>query len=130
MKGIRDRFITIRFTEEEYVNLGTIMKLEGYNSRSRFVRDRIFITSIRRRNLSQNDANLSKQIELLNAAINKIGINYNQTVKAVNRAVGLRDKEGNPVVTDRLMDFRLTGLKKQMDGILSEIDKLKAAIAD
>lgn len=130
MKGIRDRFITIRFTEEEYVNLGTIMKLEGYNSRSRFVRDRIFITSIRRRNLSQNDANLSKQIELLNAAINKIGINYNQTVKAVNRAVGLRDKEGNPVVTDRLMDFRLNGLKKQMDGILTEIQKLKAAIAD
>lgn len=115
---IRDKFVNVRFTEEEYVNLLTLMDLEGYNSRSRFIRTRIFDTAPRRRNLSKNEANTAKQYELLNSQIHKIGINYNQVVKAINTVVGIRDKTGKTVISQAMVEYKLGQLKKQMDNII------------
>lgn len=115
---IRDKFINIRFTEEEYVNLITLMDLEGYNSKSHFIRNRIFDTAPRRRNLSKNDANTAKQYELLNSQIHKIGINYNQVVKSINTVVGIRDKTGKTVISQTMVEYKLGQLKKQMDNII------------
>ena len=115
---IRDKFVNVRFTEEEYVNLLTLMDLEGYNSRSRFIRTRIFDTAPRRRNLSKNEANTAKQYELLNSQIHKIGINYNQVVKSINTVVGIRDKTSKTVISQAMVEYKLGQLKKQMDNII------------
>ena len=114
----RDKFVNVRFTEEEYVNLITLMDLEGYNSKSRFIRDRIFDTTLRRRNLSKNDANTAKQYELLNSQIHKIGINYNQVVKSINTIVGIKDRTDKTVISKAMVEYKLGQLKKQMDTIL------------
>lgn len=121
---IRDKFVNVRFTEEEYVNLLTLMDLEGYNSRSRFIRTRIFDTAPRRRNLSKNDANTAKQFELLNSQIHKIGVNYNQVVKSINTVVGIRDKNGKTVISSAMVEYKLGQLKKQMDNIIKLLQSI------
>lgn len=122
--NIRDKFVNVRFTEEEYVNLLTLMDLEGYNSRSRFIRTRIFDTAPRRRNLSKNEANTAKQFELLNSQIHKIGVNYNQVVKSINTVVGIRDKNGKTVISSAMVEYKLGQLKKQMDNIIKLLQSI------
>lgn len=121
---IRDKFVNVRFTEEEYVNLITLMDLEGFNSKSRFIRTRIFDTTPRRRNLSKNDANTAKQFELLNSQIHKIGVNYNQVVKSINTVVGIRDKNGKTVISSAMVEYKLGQLKKQMDNIIKLLQSI------
>ena len=84
MREVRKHYVNVRFSESEYENLATLMRLAGYRNRSRFIRESLLSTRCRRRNLSRNEANLSKQIELLRAEIRRVGVNYNQRVKTLN----------------------------------------------
>ena len=61
--------ITFRITDEEAIDLATMMSLEGFISRSKFIRKRVFGRKIQRRKLVSSDANICKQIEILRADV-------------------------------------------------------------
>lgn len=117
--------ITFRITDEEAINLDTLMSLEGFRSRSQFIRKRLFGRKVQRRKLVSSEANICKQIEILRADIKKIGVNYNQVVKAVNTAIKLKGRDGRPVVSTRSMEYKLSGMKTLMEGILAKVCEIK-----
>ena len=98
------------------------MRLEGYNNRSKYIREAVISTRIRRRNLSRNDANLSKQIDMLRVELKRIGVNYNQRVKALNTLARLRDKNGRVIVNAGDIDHDMMQMKRMMDGMVQKVN--------
>ena len=116
-------------TEGEVAKMEALMALEGFRSRSKYLRKGAAGPRVVRRNLRRTDANLSKQIELLRADIKRIGVNYNQVVKAVNTLSLLRDKRGNAVVTAQTLDGNLTDLKTMMLSVLEKVETISAEVS-
>ena len=115
-------------TEGEVAKMEALMALEGFRSRSKYLRKVAAGPRVVRRNLRRTDANLSKQIELLRVDIKRIGVNYNQVVKAVNTLSLLRDKRGNAVVTAQTLDGNLTDLKTMMLSVLEKVETISAEV--
>ena len=122
--------ISFRISEEEMAKLDAAMSLEGYRSRSRYIREVLMRGRLRRRYLSRNDANVGKQLELLRAEIKRIGVNYNQVVRAVNTLAQLRDKRGNAVISSQIIDGKLGDLHQMMISVMDKVDKVCADISD
>ena len=117
-------------SEEEAAKLDAVMALEGFRSRSRYIRHVLMRGRLRRRYLSRNAANLSKQIEILRAEIKRIGVNYNQVVRAVNSMAKLRDKQGNAVITSHTIEGKLTDLRQMMISVLDKIESISTEVSD
>ena len=120
----------MRFSEAEYENLATLMRLAGYRNRSKFIRESLLSKRYRRRNLSLNDANLSKQIELLRAEIRRIGVNYNQRVKTLNTLAKFRDRQGRMIVSRTDIEHDMTDMKRMMDSMVSKVGLIEKEVAD
>lgn len=114
-------FIGFRITEEENIKLKSLMSMMGYRNVSLFIRDQLLKTRVQRRNLRRTEANLSRQIEQLTTEIKRIGVNYNQVVKALNTLAKLRDGRGNAVVTATAIDGNLTDMKLLMESLLTKV---------
>ena len=121
MKEKRTRKITIRVTDSEALKLKSLMSMMGYRNVSLFIRDQLLKTRVQRRNLRRTEANLSRQIEQLTTEIKRIGVNYNQVVKALNTLAKLRDGRGNAVVTATAIDGNLTDMKLLMESLLTKV---------
>ena len=106
------------------------MHLSGYNNRSKFIRYSILQRRDRRRYLSRNDANVSKQIELLRLDLKRIGVNYNQRVKALNRLANLKDRQGKAIVNARDIEHDMSEMKRMMDGMVKTFSEIRAAVLD
>ena len=130
MKENKTVKITFRMSEEEAAKLDAVMALEGFRSRSRYIRHVLMRGRLRRRYLSRNAANLSKQIEILRAEIKRIGVNYNQVVRAVNSMAKLRDKQGNAVITSHTIEGKLTDLRQMMISVLDKVEAISAEVSD
>ncbi len=117
-------------TEEDVAKLDALMSMEGYRSRSTYIRKKILGARVFRRNLRRHEANISKQIELLRAEIRRIGVNYNQVVRAVNSMSRLRDKRGNAVITAHTIDGKLTDLRQMMVSVLDKVDAIGEEVSD
>ena len=121
MREVRKHYVNVRFSESEYENLATLMRLAGYRNRSRFIRESLLSTRCRRRNLSRTEANLSKQIELLRAEIRRVGVNYNQRVKTLNTLAKFRDRQGRMIVSATDIEHDMTDMKRMMDTMVSKV---------
>ena len=117
-------------SEEEAAKLDAAMALEGFRSRSRYIRHVLMRGRLRRRYLSRNAANLSKQIEILRTEIKRIGVNYNQVVRAVNSMAKLRDRQGNAVITSHTIEGKLTDLRQMMISVLDKVEAISAEVSD
>ena len=106
------------------------MHLSGYNNRSKFIRYSILHRRDRRRFLSRNDANVSKQIELLRLDLKRIGVNYNQRIKALNRLANLKDRQGKAIVNARDIEHDMSEMKRMMDGMVKTFSEIRAAVLD
>lgn len=122
--------ISFRITEEEAAKLDTLMAMQGFRSRSKYIREMILGVRLFRRNLRRHDANIAKQIEILRQEIKRIGTNYNQIVRAVNTLAQLRDKRGNAVVSAQIIDGNLTDLKNMTLSLLEKVDAISAEVFD
>lgn len=122
--------ISFRITEEEAAKLDTLMAMQGFRSRSKYIRETILGVRLFRRNLRRHDANIAKQIEILRQEIKRIGTNYNQTVRAVNTLAQLRDKRGNAVISAQTIDGNLTDLKNMTLSLLEKVDAISAEVLD
>lgn len=117
-------------SEDDAAILDAAMTLEGFRSRSRYIRHVIMRGRLRRRYLSRNTANLSKQIEILRAEIKRIGVNYNQVVRAVNSMAKLRDRQGNAVITSHTIEGKLTDLRQMMISVLDKVEAISREVSD
>lgn len=120
MKTIK---ISFRLTEKELLNMEEAMALENYRSRSKYIRKVLSERKVLRRKLKPVDGNMLKRAMILSSDIKKIGVNYNQVVKAINTAVSLKDKDGKPVLSMRRLEGQIAGLHKQMEKIVSLIQE-------
>lgn len=114
-------FIGFRITEEESIKLRGLMAMMGYRNVSLFIRDQLLRGRVQRRNLRRTEANLSRQVEQLRMEIKRIGVNYNQVVKAVNTLSKLRDRHGNAAVSAASIDGNLTDMKIMMEALLERV---------
>lgn len=114
-------FIGFRITEEESIKLRGLMAMMGYRNVSLFIRDQLLRGRVQRRNLRRTEANLSRQVEQLRMEIKRIGVNYNQVVKAVNTLSKLRDRHGNAAVSAASIDGNLTDMKIMMEALLKRV---------
>ena len=114
-------FIGFRITEEESSKLRGLMAMMGYRNVSLFIRDQLLRGRVQRRNLRRTEANLSRQVEQLRMEIKRIGVNYNQVVKAVNTLSKLRDRHGNAAVSAASIDGNLTDMKIMMEALLERV---------
>lgn len=130
MREVRKHYVNVRFSESEYENLATLMRLAGYRNRSRFIRESLLSTRCRRRNLSRNEANLSKQIELLRAEIRRVGVNYNQRVKTLNTLAKFRDRQGRMIVSATDIEHDMTDMKRMMDTMVSKVCLIEKEVSD
>ena len=120
----------MRFSEAEYENLMTLMRLAGYRNRSKFIRESLLSKRYRRRNLSLNEANLSKQIELLRAEIRRVAVNYNQRVKTLNTLAKFRDRQGRVIVSSADIERDMTDMKRMMDSMVTKVALIEKEVAD
>lgn len=130
VREIRKHYVNVRFSEKEFEKLNTQMHLSGYNNRSRYIRDSLLSTRVRRRNLSLNEANVAKQIELLRLDLKRIGVNYNQRVKTLNRLANVTDRRGNAIVNARDIEHDMSEMKRMMDGMVKTFTEIRAAVLD
>ena len=130
MREVRKHYVNVRFSESEYENLATLMRLAGYRNRSRFIRESLLSTRCRRRNLSRNEANLSKQIELLRAEIRRVGVNYNQRVKTLNTLAKFRDRQGRMIVSATDIEHDMTDMKRMMVAMVSKVSMIEKEVTD
>lgn len=130
MREVRKHYVNVRFSESEYENLATLMRLAGYRNRSKFIRESLLSTRCRRRNLSRNEANLSKQIELLRAEIRRVGVNYNQRVKTLNTLAKFRDRQGRMIVSATDIEHDMTDMKRMMDAMVSKVSLIEKEVTD
>ena len=130
MREVRKHYVNVRFSEAEYENLMTLMRLAGYRNRSKFIRESLLSTRCRRRNLSRNEANLSKQIELLRAEIRRVGVNYNQRVKTLNTLAKFRDRQGRMIVSATDIEHDMTDMKRMMDAMVSKVSMIEKEVTD
>jgi hypothetical protein len=106
------------------------MTLSGFNNRSKFIRYSILHRRDRRRFLSRNDANVAKQIEMLRLDLKRIGVNYNQRVKTLNRLANMKDRQGKAIVNARDIEHDMTEMKHMMDGMVKTFSEIRAAVLD
>ena len=130
MEYRRDHYINVRFSDEELEKLMLRMRLSGYNNRSKYIRESILSTRVRRRNLSRNDANLAKQIDMLRVELKRIGVNYNQRVKSLNTLAKLRDKNGRVIVNAADIDHDMMQMKRMMDGMVQKVNEIYAQVVE
>ena len=130
MREVRKHYVNVRFSEAEYENLMTLMRLAGYRNRSKFIRESLLSKRYRRRNLSLNEANLSKQIELLRAEIRRVAVNYNQRVKTLNTLAKFRNRQGRVIVSSADIVRDMTDMKRMMDSMVTKVALIEKEVAD
>lgn len=114
----RVRFRGIRFTEKEEIILQQRINAAGYKSVSRYIRDCALGNGITvPRKIRLTDRGLRDQLNAINASIQKIGVNYNQVVAAINTLiVSTRENGAAPGVVH--------GLEKRLDKLYKETVKI------
>lgn len=130
MKEIKAHYVNVRFSEMEYEKLATLMRLAGYNNRSKFIRESLLSRRYRRRQLNRNDGNLVKQIELLRTEIRRIGVNYNQRVKTLNTLAMLKDGYGRPVVSQKDVEHDMVNIKSMMEELVYKVGLIAGEIGE
>ncbi len=102
---------TVRFTEEEKLQVRKEMESLGYNSISHYLRDSALKKTKYKFRGKVKDRELLVSIDEMTAEIKKIGVNYNQLIRSYNR-LHKAQALTVPVVDDHLT--RLDALTKKV----------------
>lgn len=105
------------------------MHLSGYNNRSKFIRETILPGRFRRRNLSRNDSDIVKQIELLRLDIKRIGVNYNQRVRALNTIATRSDPDTPLNLPYGYIEYDMTSMKRMMEKMVYKVNEIAETVA-
>lgn len=129
MRETRTRYVNVRFSEDEFCRLSSLMNLSGYNNRSKFIRETILSRKVRRKNMSRNESDLINQIDLLRLDIKRIGVNYNQRVRALNAIASRTDHEGTFAVQYGYFEYDMASMKRMMEEIVSKMNEIAELVS-
>ena len=119
---------TVRLTAKEDIEMKSAMELEGYRSIAKYIRHRLLSKDIRRRNLRIRDENLEKRFALFVADMKKVGVNYNQVVKAVNTLMKQHNTNGRSSFSRRSMIQKCTELEALTKTMIEALEKMSLEI--
>lgn len=119
---------TVRLTAKEDIEMKSAMELEGYRSIAKYIRHRLLSKDIRRRNLRIRDENLEKRFALFVADMKKVGVNYNQVVKAVNTLMKQHSTNGRSSFSRRSMIQKCTELEALTKTMIEALEKMSLEI--
>lgn len=93
----RNRYKTVRFSDEELMKVQVLMEKNGYKSFSSFVRDLLFKKRIvsKREVVNVTDTIIRDKLNEMIYQVGKIGSNYNQHVATFQRIVKSLASSGN-----------------------------------
>lgn len=107
-----------RVTEKEEIQIRRDMADADYLSMSKYFRDMILRRKITLEKVTVTDRTVRNQINDLSAKIERIGVNYNQAVKALHGALRSRGKDGEPLVKGKAATYYLTRLAALSEEII------------
>ena len=107
-----------RVTEEEEIQIRRDMANADYLSMSKYFRDVILRRKIVLERTDLGDRTVRNQINDLSAKIERIGVNYNQAVRALHGALNARGKDGEPLVKGKAAAYFLAQLASLSDEII------------
>jgi len=121
----RSRFVGLRFTEKEFVQLQAQMANADYLSLSKYLRDKALDRQIQiNKNVVLTDRNLRNQINNITATISKIGVDYNQATKKFHTLSKMKRPDGSPVINVRAANFYLISLQKMTRDLNKAMDQV------
>lgn len=85
-KGSKERFISIRMSESEMIELNRILNEMGIKNRTDYIKSCIFSKNIKVQKMDWNVVVYVKMLNNLQAEYRAIGNNYNQATKAIHTA--------------------------------------------
>lgn len=107
-----------RVTEQEEIQIRRDMANADYLSMSKYFRDVILRRKIVLERTDLGDRTVRNQINDLSAKIERIGVNYNQAVRALHGALNARGKDGEPLVKGKSAAYFLAQLASLSDEII------------
>ena len=115
-------------TDAEMATLREMMLLEGYTSRSRFIRDHLFSRPVRRKIIAVTSADVSRQVVQMATDLREIGINVNQLTKRFNTLSKIQNKEGKPVVNTDSVTRIASSFESLFNQAVSGLEGLASAV--
>ena len=99
-----------RVTEDEYEKILADMKTANYLNTSKYLRACVLNKRIRLERIKDRDTVICGSINEVSKKLSKIGINYNQVVKALNTALKYKDRYGTPCINPIFVESKLAVL--------------------
>lgn len=113
-----------RVTEQEEIQIRRDMANADYLSMSKYFRDAILRRKIVLERTDLGDRAVRNQINDLSAKIERIGVNYNQAVRALHGALNARGKDGEPLVKGKAAAYFLAQLASLSDEIIRRQEEI------
>lgn len=113
-----------RVTEEEEIQIRRDMANAEYLSMSKYFRDMILKRKITLEKVTMTDRTMRNQINDLSAKIERIGVNYNQAVRALHGALNAKGKGGEPLVKGKAAAYYLSLLAGLSDEIIRRQEEI------
>jgi len=113
-----------RVTEQEEIQIRRDMANADYLSMSKYFRDVILRRKIVLERTDLGDRTVRNQINDLSAKIERIGVNYNQAVRALHGALNARGKDGEPLVKGKAAAYFLAQLASLSDEIIRRQEEI------
>ena len=118
-----------RVTEEEEIQIRRDMANADYLSMSKYFRDMILRRKVILELVVVTDRDIRNRINDLSAKIERIGVNYNQAVRALHGALQARGKAGEPLVKGRAAAYYLSLLAGLSDEIIRRQEEIIDRVA-
>ena len=128
-KEKRDIWHHFRVTEKEEIQIRRDMANADYLSMSKYFRDMILRRKITLEKVTVTDRAVRNQINGLSAKIERIGVNYNQAVRALHGALNARGKDGEPRVKAKAAAYYLSQLASLSDEIIRRQEEIIDRVA-
>ena len=128
-KEKRDIWHHFRVTEKEEIQIRRDMANADYLSMSKYFRDMILRRKITLEKVTVTDRAVRNQINGLSAKIERIGVNYNQAVRALHGALNARGKDGEPRVKAKTAAYYLSQLASLSDEIIRRQEEIIDRVA-
>ncbi len=128
-KEKRDIWHHFRVTDDEEIQIRRDMANADYLSMSKYFRDMILRRKITLEKVTVTDRTVRNQINGLSAKIERIGVNYNQAVRALHGALNARGKDGEPRVKAKAAAYYLSQLASLSDEIIRRQEEIIDRVA-
>lgn len=113
-----------RVTEQEEIQIRRDMANADYLSMSKYFRDMILRRRLTVEKVELTDRTTRNQINDLSAKIERIGVNYNQAVRALHGALNARGKDGEPLMKGKAAAYFLAQLASLSDEIIRRQEEI------